>query len=98
MAANQAAGFSAPDDHAVIVGINRYRSDEGIEPLKGAVNDALLFREWLIDPDGGGLDPDNVELFTSPDDGPLAPNRDIIEDKIQTFYQKSNAGVRRKTS
>lgn len=87
-----------PDDYAIIVGINRYRSEDGIEPLKGAVNDARLFCEWLVDPDGGGLDPDpksgRVALITSPEDGPLAPNRDAIEDQIQTFYQKAASGAR----
>ena len=96
MAGNQSV--SAPNDYAVIVGINRYRSEDGIEPLKGAVNDAKLFREWIVDPNGGGLDPDpkseRVVLITSPEDGPLAPNRDTIEDQIQTFYQKAASGMR----
>jgi hypothetical protein len=95
MARNQAAIFSAPDDYAIIVGINRYRSEDGIEPLNGAVNDAVLFRDWIVDPEGGGLDPAHVALFTSTEDGPLAPNRDVIEDQIlQTFYQKMFDGVR----
>jgi hypothetical protein len=95
MAGNQAAVFSAPDDHAIIVGINRYRSDQGIGSLNGAVNDALLFREWLIDPDGGGLDPAHVTLFISPEDGSFAPSREVIEDQILgTFYQKRSEGVR----
>jgi hypothetical protein len=83
-----------PNDYAVIVGIDRYRSDAGLEPLKGAVNDAKLFYEWIVDPEGGGLDPAHVTLITSPDDGSLAPNVDGIEDPIWTFYQKSNEGVR----
>ncbi|HEV7880032.1 hypothetical protein [Bradyrhizobium sp.] len=59
------------------------------------MNDAVLFREWLIDPDGGGLDPAHVALFTSPEDGSFAPSRDVIEDQIlQTFYQKRDEGVR----
>ena len=83
-----------PNDYAVIVGIDRYRSDAGLDPLKGAVNDAKLFHEWIVDPEGGGLDPAHVTLITSPDDGSLAPNVDGIEDPIWTFFQKSSEGVR----
>jgi hypothetical protein len=83
-----------PNDYAVIVGIDRYRTEAGLDPLKGAVNDAKLFHEWVIDPEGGGLDPAHVTLVTSPEDGSLAPNVDGIEDPIWTFYQKANEGVR----
>jgi len=52
-----------PSDHAVVVGINEYPH---LRTLKGAVNDACFFYQWLIEPDGGGLDYQNVRLFVDP--------------------------------
>ena len=40
------AGHREPTDYAIVVGINDYNS--GIPVLRGAVNDARLFREWLL--------------------------------------------------
>jgi|EndMetStandDraft_5_1072996.scaffolds.fasta_scaffold65051_2 Caspase domain len=79
--------YLAPNDHAIIVGINRYRTGVAA-PLNGAVNDAKLFREWAIRPDGGGLNPDNVTLILSPDNGPFVPSRDEIETEIRQFYER----------
>lgn len=90
MAAGIAGGqHLAPDDHAIIVGINRYRT--GIAaPLMGAVNDAKLFHEWATSPEGGGLNPANAKLILSPNDGPFvpSPSRDEIETEIREFYER----------
>lgn len=51
-------------DHAIVIGIDRY---PGISDLQGPCNDAKLFRDWLIKPDGGGLDPANVQMRLSSD-------------------------------
>jgi hypothetical protein len=83
-----------PKDYAVIVGIDRYRNNAGLDPLQGAVNDAKLFYEWIIDPEGGGLDPKNATLVTSPADGPLTPNVGSIEDPIWIFFNQLYEGVR----
>jgi hypothetical protein len=83
-----------PKDYAIIVGIDRYRSG-GIDSLQGAVNDASLFYDWIVDPAGGGLDPANATLFTSPAAGPFAPDRNAIEDQLLlTVYQEMLKGVR----
>lgn len=50
------------DDRAVVVGIRLY---PGISDLGGPENDALAFRRWLVDPSGGAVPPENVELFVS---------------------------------
>ncbi|MCZ6890438.1 MAG: caspase family protein [Gammaproteobacteria bacterium] len=44
-------------DHAVVIGIDTY---PGFSDLQGPCNDADAFRAWLIDSNGGGLDPANV--------------------------------------
>ncbi|MFD9908912.1 caspase domain-containing protein [Streptomyces sp. NPDC059063] len=48
--------------HAVVVGINRYPA---ISDLQGARGDAGRFRDWLVDPAGGGVPEDNVALVTA---------------------------------
>jgi len=52
---------------AIVVGIDRYWSDAA--SLGGAVRDALRLREWLLDPAGGGVEPDKVVLLLSPRPG-----------------------------
>ena len=74
----------APRDHAIVVGIKRYR--DVFPRLNGSVNDALLFREWLVDEARGGLDPAHVTLICSTDEGDLKPIRDQIEDEIGRFF------------
>jgi hypothetical protein len=49
---------------AVVIGIDRYWSKRAC--LKGAVRDALLMREWLLDPAGGGVLEENLALILSP--------------------------------
>lgn len=51
-------------DHAIVIGIDSY---PGISDLQGPCNDARLFRDWLIDPAGGGLEPANVSMRLSSD-------------------------------
>jgi hypothetical protein len=57
---------------AVVVGIDRYWSEAA--HLKGAVRDALAMREWLLDPAGGDVPPDNLQLVLAP--GPASPELD----------------------
>jgi hypothetical protein len=78
------AAHRRPTDYAIVVGINDYNS--GIPVLQGAVNDARLFREWLLDPNGGGLDPNNITFIcsTSPPNG--KPLREEIEDVILSYF------------
>jgi hypothetical protein len=49
---------------AVVIGIDRYWSKRAC--LKGAVRDALLMRDWLLDPAGGGVLEENLALILSP--------------------------------
>jgi uncharacterized caspase-like protein len=63
-------------DFAVVVGIARYPelSAEGVAAdLDGPNNDASAVRDWLVDPDGGGLQPENVKLIRSADFDPIDP-------------------------
>jgi uncharacterized caspase-like protein len=49
---------------ALVLGIDRYWSETA--SLKGAVRDALTMREWLLDPAGGNVPPDNLFLVLAP--------------------------------
>src|SRR3954465_14667769 len=64
-------------DYAVVVGVARYPefSPNGIAAdLNGPDNDAEAVRNWLVDPQGGGLDPVNVKLLRSAEFDPLDPD------------------------
>lgn len=81
--------MSAEHDHALVVGIRRYRDGdkEGnwVPNLKGPDNDALAIAEWLGLPEGGGLPADNIRVVRSADapdpfpDGGAAPQQHAIE-------------------
>lgn len=50
-----------PEDYAIVIGINHYPQ---VQPLlQSAEEDALRFADWLLDPAGGGLEPENVRLL-----------------------------------
>jgi hypothetical protein len=57
---------------AVVIGIDRYWS-EGAH-LRGAVRDALAVRNWLLDPAGGNVPAENLQLVLAP--GPSSPPLD----------------------
>ena len=51
---------------AVVIGIDRYWTPNAC--LKGAVHDALSMRDWLLDPAGGNVPPENLTLVLAPKD------------------------------
>ena len=64
-------------DYAVVVGIARYpllAHDGFAQDLEGPDNDAHAVREWLVDPDGGRLDPANVRMVSSAQFVPVDPD------------------------
>lgn len=65
----------AADDYAILVGITLYPF---LGDLQGAEGDAKRFREWLIDPMGGAVPPENVQLIVTSDFHP--PNPSCVED------------------
>jgi uncharacterized caspase-like protein len=52
-------------DWALVVGINSYPW-VGVDPLEGAVHDAERFHQWVINEQGGAVDPNQTLLLTSP--------------------------------
>jgi hypothetical protein len=69
----------APDDYALVIGINDYpKWEDGAQSLKGANSDAKEFYDWLLDANGGGLLPGNAHLITSVKD-PLSPYQSSID-------------------
>lgn len=72
-------------DHAIVIGIQRY---PGIEDLHGPCHDAVCMRDWLLRPDGGGLDEANLALSLTTDFDPPGPNDDarpILNDLLRLF-------------
>jgi uncharacterized caspase-like protein len=62
---------------ALIVGINEYPDSTKLNPLKGAVADAVEFAEWALDPAGGAVDPAHMLFWTHP--APVAPSRALAD-------------------
>ncbi|MCK7495132.1 MAG: caspase family protein [Comamonadaceae bacterium] len=57
-----------PSSHfALLVAINHY---PGLSDLAGPENDAAAFKAWLLDKDGGRLDPARIVLIKSSDFDP----------------------------
>lgn len=54
-----------PNDYALVIGVEEY--PEYKRPLKGPVRDATQFANWLVSPNGGGLDAKNCQLLINPD-------------------------------
>src|SRR5215813_2888620 len=88
-----ASGHRNDVDFGVVVGIGDYQH---IQSLHGAANDATDFRDWLCEPDGGGLDPAHVELVLSNPDATV-PEQRHIDDKLVTVLEAAAAqgGARR---
>lgn len=80
-----------PTDHAILVGIQHYRP--GIRSLRGSINDCRLFSEWLIDPDGGGLDPANIRFYGSVDPTDGCPFGNQIADLIFELQNRRLDGL-----
>ena len=88
-------------DFAVVVGVARYPelSAQGVAvDLDGPNNDALAVRDWLVDPDGGRLEPANVRMVRSADFEPLdpldpQPARARIERELKWIEQQTEAAA-----
>ena len=56
-------------DYAIVVGVQRYpsfgRTAKDSYDLQGPDNDARAVADWLTDPDGGALPPENVRMVSS---------------------------------
>jgi len=91
--------YNEERDYALVVGIDDYpRYGTKGRDLKGAIRDAKLFAEWLMNKDaGGGLADDHCRVLTS-DGDPMALNKDTIDDaldEIWTMASAQNGGGRR---
>ena len=74
-------------DFAIVIGINAYPQ---LPPLRGAIQDALLFKNWLVRADGGGVPEDNIRLVLSPDSlagNPInaKPGKGEIDEALQSL-------------
>lgn len=53
-----------PHDYAILVGIEDY-PNIAVSPLSGPVRDVEYFEQWLLDPNGGDVDPAHIFKLTS---------------------------------
>jgi hypothetical protein len=60
---------------AIVVGINVYPEQAGQPPLNGAVADACDFADWVLDPQGGNVPPEQLYFWTYPSPNPLPPGQ-----------------------
>lgn len=74
------------DDWAIVVGIQDYwaqKPKHRIPPLKGPINDAVCFHQWLGDLNGGAVPPGQIEVIHSTSSVPgTAPTLQRIEKAI----------------
>jgi hypothetical protein len=57
------------NDYAILIGISHYPYP-GFPPLQGPPRDVQRFHDWLIDPQGGDVDPNHITILLSPDPPP----------------------------
>jgi hypothetical protein len=75
------------EDFALVIGIDLY---PGMGNLKGAINDAKAFRDWLTDPQGGDVPATNIRMITS-EDFPAPANvleAHPIVDEIESYLRE----------
>jgi len=71
----------AANDYAILVGITRYM---GLGDLQGPEGDARRFRDWLLDPQGGAVPEDHVQLIVT-SGFPAPPSVDDAEPAATRF-------------
>ena len=74
-------------DFALVVGVDDY---PWFRPLRGAVNDARRFHDWLCAADGGGLRPDHARLLVSTAEPPT-PLHEQIDDELERLLTAARA-------
>jgi hypothetical protein len=80
-------------DYAVVVGVNHYKK---LQLLEGPINDAISFKDWLVNPDGGDLPEGNCKLITSNGVDPFLPIQDTIDDALASIVEpRKPEGYRR---
>ncbi|EMY34399.1 hypothetical protein D477_009880 [Arthrobacter crystallopoietes BAB-32] len=86
-------------DYAVVVGISRYpkfAATGSTADLEGPDTDALDIRDWLLSPDGGALEPDNVRVIRSGDFAPSPEDPQPEEARIRKalgWLEEETAGA-----
>lgn len=88
------------DSWALVIGIDRYELPDA--NLRGATRDALMMREWLVDPAGGNVQDSNVILLLSPREDAEPPGVEArlatqgnILDAIAELIMRSGGGGER---
>jgi hypothetical protein len=79
---------------AIVVGINIYPQRAAQQPLQGAVADACDFAEWVLDPQGGDVQPDRLFFWTHPWPAALSPGRleQYIRGQLPIWFNQDDDG------
>jgi hypothetical protein len=86
----------APDDYALVIGVNDYPEwSSGKKSLKAPNDDAKKFHDWLVHPEGGGLLEDNAHLLQS-SNNPLSPLQSNIDGVFKQIREQSDKKKRRR--
>jgi hypothetical protein len=84
-------------DRAVVVGITRYPA---LGDLQGPENDAVAFREWLIDASGGAVPAAHIRMIRTSDfpaaPDPAKPTREAVEAAFNQIFALGNINVGRR--
>lgn len=88
------------DDYAILVGISYY-PDPGFPPLLGPPRDVQRIYDWLVDPQGGDVDPNNIIRILSPDPppkgagaGPVPPLFEHFQLAFQQLITGGGSGIK----
>ncbi|HYV46996.1 MAG TPA: hypothetical protein VFA20_19165 [Myxococcaceae bacterium] len=76
-------------DYAIVIGIERY-DDPGLGVLKGPGRDARRFCEWVTDPGGGAVSPDNVVVLAAEEPEPEANIQRIEQAFVKLCQSTTN--------
>ncbi|MBL7825328.1 MAG: caspase family protein, partial [Saprospiraceae bacterium] len=76
-------------DFAIVIGINHYPNYEF--SLHSPIDDSKRMYQWLIHPNGGGLDKSNISLITSSIEkgGKVRPSQDEIDKGIEQLMNRA---------
>ncbi|MFP2925468.1 caspase domain-containing protein [Pyxidicoccus sp. 3LG] len=79
---------------AIVIGVSRYWQDSRC--LDSAVTDALRFRDWVLEPTGGALDPKRVYLLLSPMPGAVGPELqrgEVVEPEASRYAEATHDNI-----
>ena len=84
------SGSSVEEDHAIVIGIERYLDGSALAPLQGARSDAQRFYRWVTARDGGAVSRGNATLVAPP---PGRPRDAVLRELKRAFVDLGRRGT-----